>query len=450
MSRKIGLHIIGGYSGPLGVPRVVKIVDPSVQAMRDLRDRVGADCLIIVRWYECAQPLVPPEDRAREWFARRVGFMRELRGDTNIAYESYNEVPDSQAALYALFEMVRMDSMHKEGFRAVMGDFSVGCPDLPIWKTYEPMLAKMKAGDLLGLHEYWIDTADINNPWHCARWTLVPQLKDVPIVVTECGRDIVEGKGRPGWQHTCNATTFLLDLGLYGQLLDKFSNVLGATVFQDGSLDPTWSAFDVKDIWDKVVSQYATDPAPTPKPYPPNPVLMGIPVDGRLMSAEQFEQYVKGVELPDVRYVVIHNTVAPDEATWTKWGGWGYWKKRLKEFYEGKTPPWTKGPHLFVGPDGIGLFYDLAKRGRGVGGGYGERAVRHIEIVGNYGKSLPAGMILENAVRAAAAILRQAGLDASSLTTHDRYVGGWDCPGKKLREEFGWFRQLVKEEMETQ
>jgi hypothetical protein len=59
----------------------------------------------------------------------------------------------------------------------------------------------MRPGDLLGLHEYWIDQADIQNRYHCGRWTLVSALANVPIVVTECNRDKwkAAGGGRAGY-----------------------------------------------------------------------------------------------------------------------------------------------------------------------------------------------------------------------------------------------------------
>ena len=47
---KLGLHIIEGYSGQLGQPRLVKLVDASVGYVRQVRAQVGPRCVIIIRW----------------------------------------------------------------------------------------------------------------------------------------------------------------------------------------------------------------------------------------------------------------------------------------------------------------------------------------------------------------------------------------------------------------
>ena len=170
---------------------------------------------------------------------------------------------------------------------------------------------------------------------------------------------------------------------------------------------------------------------------------MTVPIDGQLMDAQAFRQHVETLDLDQVRRVVIHHTAKPNEATWTRWGGWHYWKGTLKAHYESKG--WSKGPHLFVGPDGIGLFYDLEQDGRGVGGGSLEQGARHIEIVGNFSDHVPEGATLANAVAAAAAILDAAGLGIDALTHHTAVVGPGvtECPGAALRAAWGWFVEEV-------
>jgi murein DD-endopeptidase MepM/ murein hydrolase activator NlpD len=114
------------------------------------------------------------------------------------------------------------------------------------------------------LHEYWADYADISNRWHCWRWTKVPELAGKQIVVTEAGRDIVEGKGKAGWQLSCDATTYLADLRAYSRLLDAYPNVLGATVYQVGAISQQWKPFGVSGIWPQVVSEYGGVIMPQP------------------------------------------------------------------------------------------------------------------------------------------------------------------------------------------
>jgi murein DD-endopeptidase MepM/ murein hydrolase activator NlpD len=124
---------------------------------------------------------------------------------------------------------------------------------------YRPLLAEMRGGDtpdLVGLHEYWADYADISNRWHCGRWTMVPELAGKRLVITECGRDQVEGHGQAGWKLTCDAATYMGDLRAYGRLLDQYAYVVGATVYQVGAIDPQWKPFDVTPIWPQVVREY--------------------------------------------------------------------------------------------------------------------------------------------------------------------------------------------------
>lgn len=261
ISRKIGLHIVGGTSVPLGKPAVVKLVDPSVAYYRQVRAEVGPDCLIIVRWYHAAQPLDAPVANARDWYNAHSGWIEQVPMGERVAYEGWNEIPDSQAAAYSQFEVTRLMLLHAIGRRACVLNASVGTPDLPVWTVYRPMLLAMGANDVIGLHEYWSDRADLENVWHVRRFTLpavAANIGDRKIVVSECGRDEVEGRGRPGWQLTCSADEYLGDLRRLGELYDGCANVIGATVYQTGSADPQWGPFNVWTLWPSVVAEYAT------------------------------------------------------------------------------------------------------------------------------------------------------------------------------------------------
>ena len=288
---KLGLHIIEGYSGQLGQPRLVKLVDASVAYVQQVRAQVGPRCVIIIRWYEQQQPLDDPITRARQWFDGRVAEMLAMSAYGPIAFEAYNEIPDHQAAAYCRFECERLALMHAAGLRAVVGNFSVGTPDLPTWDIYRPMLQAMREGDLLGLHEYWSDHADLGNHWHVGRWRLVPTLDGIQIAVTECGRDRVENRGEAGWRRTCNADEFLADLRAYNSILMQQDRILGATVFTGGRIYEQWRHFDVNDIWPRVVAEYdphrEVSPKPQPQPEqptPPKPTGPALPIPGARVS----------------------------------------------------------------------------------------------------------------------------------------------------------------------
>jgi hypothetical protein len=275
ISTKLGLHIIGGTALAVGRPRVVKLVDTSVAYVRQVRTLVGPECLIVVRWVE-NNLLDSPAD---SWFHRHLAQMQAM-ADPMVAFESANEVADSDAARYSLWELSRMRLMHTMGLRSVVGNWSVGTPDLPVWAMYGPLLAEMRPGvdgDLVGLHEYWADYADISNRWHCGRWAIVPALGGKAIVITECGRDVVEGRGKPGWQLSCTPAEYLADLRAYARLM-AYSNVAGGVVFQVGAIGNTWKAFNAAPVWPTVVSEYEGAPMPIPTivlicPIRPMPVI---------------------------------------------------------------------------------------------------------------------------------------------------------------------------------
>jgi len=257
ISRKVGLHIIGGTSVPLGHPAMVKLVDCSPEYVAQVRKQMKPDTLIVVRWVEAEQPLDDPERNAQSWFDRRYWVMERMWPAKPIAFEGYNEVADMQAEAYCRFEVERLRLMVGN---AAVGNFSVGTPDLPIWETYRPMLDMMGESDYLGLHEYWSHQPDLVNPYHVRRFRMAPELTGKRLVITECGRDVVEGHGRPGWKLTCSADEYLMDLRKLGELYDECPQVLGACVFTVGG---KWGDFDVTDIWPRVVAEYETlQPSP--------------------------------------------------------------------------------------------------------------------------------------------------------------------------------------------
>ncbi len=262
---KIGPEILGGTNVFLGRPRVVKLRNVSREYVDEVRQKVGPDCLIVIR-FEFDEPSrqMEPRQAAREWYARRRADMLAMQavGGPSIAFETaVNECPGELLDWYVQFSLELIPLLHADGLRCVAGNPAVGNWNEKLWPKFAPVLAIMKPGDYLGLHEYWDDAADIDNRWHCARWT-IPEiaavLGDVKIVVTECGRDGGDGSG---WKRSCDAQTYLADLEKYDALLARFPNVVGATAF---SIDRNWPDFDVYDIWPRVVFRYTLTPIPRP------------------------------------------------------------------------------------------------------------------------------------------------------------------------------------------
>jgi len=147
-----------------------------------------------------------------------------------------------------------------------------------------------------------------------------------------------------------------------------------------------------------------------------------------------------------IRAVCIHHTDRPTEADWVARGGWAYWGPALARYY--RSLGWTAMPHVFAAPDGWHVLWPLDQDGRGVGGGYLEPGLRHIEICGNYNERLPSGETLRHALDATVTIQRLGGLGPGAVTHHTAVVGPGvtECPGAMLMANWDWFTGLVAAE----
>ena len=147
-----------------------------------------------------------------------------------------------------------------------------------------------------------------------------------------------------------------------------------------------------------------------------------------------------------IRAVCIHHTDRPSEADWTAKGGWPYWGPVLARYC--RSLGWTAMPHVFAAPDGWHVLWPLDQDGRGVGGGYLEPGLRHVEIVDNYNERLPSGATLDSAIDAVVTIQRLGGLGPEAVTHHTEVVGPGvtECPGAMLMANWDWFTGLVAAE----
>lgn len=297
VSRKIGIHLFGNPAVPLGNPAVVKTVDPSLADYWSIRSKVGPKCLIVIRFYYQDQNLDRPEERANQVFNDHRAFIMGVPSYEYTAYEGFNEIGEAQSEAHSLFEIERMRLLHNSGRRAVVGNWSVGVPHERSWYKYEGMLRAMSPGDFVGLHEYWSDNADIDNRYHVARFALpevAPYLSGKKLVITEAGRDYMSDTkaGAPGWRLTTDENGFYADLEKVGALYDTFGNVLGATIYQEGSLDHRWDAFKVGSLWPRVVASYPAAPVEGPVFQPVEPPEL-------LQPLERYVRISQGWKPPD-------------------------------------------------------------------------------------------------------------------------------------------------------
>lgn len=163
-------------------------------------------------------------------------------------------------------------------------------------------------------------------------------------------------------------------------------------------------------------------------------------IDGRCMSADEFVQYIEGLEMPDplpTRFF-LHHTWIPTRESWkghsTLLAMKRHYEKQLWRDSQGRLREgWTVGPHVFVAKDGIWLFSDIRYDGVGV---YGHNYLsRHLEMVGNYNDELPTGETLKNTIVALGVLHEKLGLDIRNLYFH-RDFSSKSCPGWAMQKSW--------------
>ena len=223
-------------------------------------------------------------------------------------WEGHNEPVWNTAAgmaWYAQFEIERMRLMAKLGLKCVIGNFSTGAPDLPLWQAFLPACREaLQYEAILGVHEYscpwmWWMTGNYQvNPeedegdegWGTLRyrkvyrqWLIPNHVGTLPLVITEAGIDPLVGpnpyeKGTwkqlgDFWREHDNehdpADYYFRQLVWYDQELQKDDYVIGATIFTWGSFGPPWQHFDVAGtaVGEKLIAYAQSDPA-RPFKYP--------------------------------------------------------------------------------------------------------------------------------------------------------------------------------------
>lgn len=168
---------------------------------------------------------------------------------------------------------------------------------------------------------------------------------------------------------------------------------------------------------------------------------------GRRFTHAGFKAYLGGLTItPWAKFVVVHNTSAPDIALYRQWlqrPGWTpeQWMKNLVSYYASMHPPWNGTPHLFIPPtpDTILVLNSLLARGTHTpswnGFSYG------VETVGEFQHETFEDPTRANLVAALAMLHTKLGLDPTDyqlgvrgLHYHkeDRNTTHKQCPGKNM------------------
>lgn len=223
-----------------------------------------------------------PEEAARRFVQSQL---REYQLNTAVDFwEGWNE-PDpglDRMAWYARFEQERVRELARYGFRAAIGGFPTGVPEVDEFALFIPAIeTAMEYGGILTLHEYsapimtqGFGSALPGYPFHADRGSLtfryrwyyeellVPRGLLIPLVISEAGIDGILGNrpGPPGkgwadfqgyavdhgWGRTGDEA-FINQLAWYDTGTRQDDYVLGFTVFTAGPV-AQWGPYDIGSI----------------------------------------------------------------------------------------------------------------------------------------------------------------------------------------------------------
>lgn len=166
---------------------------------------------------------------------------------------------------------------------------------------------------------------------------------------------------------------------------------------------------------------------------------------GEAYDVEGFKGYVEGITLGvwRPRFVVVHNTSAPDLAAFAKWEARGspsdaQWMQNLQGYYRDQLG-WSAGPHVFVTPRSICAFTPLSVPG--VHSPSWNSISWGVETVGEFESEAFDGPVRENLIATLGILHSRAGLSVlpyvcgqSGLHFHkeDVHTSHRTCPGKNM------------------
>lgn len=167
---------------------------------------------------------------------------------------------------------------------------------------------------------------------------------------------------------------------------------------------------------------------------------------GKSFTPDAFEAYVAMLKfnLWRPRFIVVHNTSAPDLKKWAEWQArkppidGSRWAQNLVGYYRDEQK-WSAGPHLFVTPDGILAFSPLT--GPGTHSPAWNSISWGVETVGEFDREPFVGAVKNNLVAALAILHAAAGLQPLPYTLgtrglhfhkEDPITTHKSCPGKNM------------------
>jgi len=295
MGSKLGPHINAIQPGikefiAQAKPRIIKTLDyGDPDFWREVKES-SPDSFYLGRMFVPHQLLDNPKERARA-FTEKLLPGAEPLADVFDAWEGYNEVAATTAdglMRLAEFEAEVARILHGHGLKSAVGGFATGNPEVDLWDYFWPALQE---GDYLHLHEYSAPSMRDSVTWLCLRYRRayerLPEHLRKPLLISECGIDggVLPGAGGPrGWKEFTDVDGYMADLQWYDEELQKDDgdagrvNVIGATIFCAGTIDPYWNSFNILGpVADRLSAHIQENPAESWRPEPgPAPELEHI------------------------------------------------------------------------------------------------------------------------------------------------------------------------------
>jgi len=241
----------------VGRPLIVKTMDHDASFWQGIKNAYP-EVFLVGRIWNDDYPLSDPIETAN-----RVA--NDILGNPcrNIydAWEGLNERPVEELDALCRFEIHLAAILHANGLKYVGFSWSEGVPDFPHWQDGR-VQAACRAVDYIGVHEYNAPRMDTQvtvglsgqlEGWHLLRYRkwykLLPKDCKQPLIISECGIDGKQSEyyegGKTGWKDFTNALDYVNQLIWYARELEKDTYVLGATIFNWGTLSDEWVPYDL-------------------------------------------------------------------------------------------------------------------------------------------------------------------------------------------------------------
>jgi hypothetical protein len=284
---KLGLHV----RQPSGVVEFAENYKPAVVVavsdvgfLKDVKAR--SPQTITVGRFPVPQPMGEgdAEQAARDFVNGQLAAYQANAGYVDY-WQGYNEPPTHQMDWYARFEATRACEMQAKGFKAAIGGFGPGRPEMDEFEKFMPAIeAGIRCGAVLLLHEsagpnlwLWYAQSVPGKPWYPDRGPLmgryryfyrdilIPRDKVIPLILDEVtvngaiGAGLRAGPSNGGWRDLANywlgesvtdnpQQYYLNQLVWYDSLLRRDQYVLGAAV---GDCCAQQTSFDLAELLDQ-------------------------------------------------------------------------------------------------------------------------------------------------------------------------------------------------------